>query len=260
MRIDKLKQLIDDSYNGIIVDIDDPEKRGRCKIMVFGVYGDNNDNIGKLKTEDIPWAEPYFGLEGSSKDGVGSFHTPKKDTVVNVIFDGSIYKPRYYSIEEIEPELLEELKDSYDSFHSLLWDKDVKLRLYYSKKSGFLLNLDNSIINILPDNSILIKHKNDSAEIELKGNDIDIVSRNAINVSSQNSVTVNSNQVHVNGATTDIGANPIYSSWNSEIAIEFLKIICTTIDKKYPNTPGLMTGLLQTFEPLMLSNTVKVSP
>ena len=73
-------------YPGKIVDNNDPEKIGRCRIMVFGVF----DGI---PTENLPWAIPDFGFIGST---IGSFTVPPVDSIVNVYFDcGDIYLPKY---------------------------------------------------------------------------------------------------------------------------------------------------------------------
>jgi hypothetical protein len=132
--------------------------------------------------------------------------------------------------------------------------------MYYAVNTGFILDLKESLFNILPDNSILIKHKDGTAVIEMKGNDIDILSDNAITVSSNNQITLNSNYAHVNGVNTDLGANPIFSNMNGEPAMELLKIMATAIDNKYPVTPGVLISAVNSMEPLILSGTVKTTP
>lgn len=77
----------DDSYVGKVVDNKDPEKIGRCKIRVYGVFGD------EVPDRDLPWATPDFTFVGSKK---GSFIVPPKDTIVKVYFDnGELYLPKY---------------------------------------------------------------------------------------------------------------------------------------------------------------------
>lgn len=256
----KLLELIDGSYIGIIENVDDPNFEGRCKIRVFGVYGDKNDVLGKIPVEDLPYAYPHYELSFGSKDGAGRFSSPKTGANVRVIFENDIYHPRYFSIEELNPELKELLKENYSNFHSLIYDTDENLKIYYTKNSGFLIDLKESTINILPDGAIVLNHKGSSSTIEMRGNDIDIVTKNSINLSSPNNITINSNLVHVNGAETDVGGNPIYSNPNGEILMVFLKAFATAHDQKYPTTPGAMSGLLQSMESMILSKTVKTSP
>jgi len=81
------KQQRESFYSGKVINNNDPNKNGRCRIRVFGVYGDEiNDN-------DIPWATPDFNFIGST---IGSFVVPPIDAIVKVYFDqGDIYLPRY---------------------------------------------------------------------------------------------------------------------------------------------------------------------
>lgn len=73
-------------YIGVVEDNKDPEKLGRCRIRVHGLYDD-------IPTADLPWAVPEFGLGAGVR---GSFCVPEINTVVNVNFDcGDRYEPRY---------------------------------------------------------------------------------------------------------------------------------------------------------------------
>lgn len=81
--IDEHKQIF---YPGKVVDNNDPDMKGRCRIMVYGVFDD-------IPTEDLPWAIPDFSFIGST---LGSFTVPPLDAVVNVYFDGGdTYLPKY---------------------------------------------------------------------------------------------------------------------------------------------------------------------
>ena len=254
-----LEDIVQSSYLGKIVDIDDPEKIGRCKILVYGVYGDASEKLDQIPKDSLPWSYPLnFGFFG--KKGAGSFSTPRMDQIVRVMFDGDQYHPRYYAIENLDPDLKAALKEAYENFHSIVFDEEQKLRIYYSTKSGILLNLDNSIINILPDNSILIDHKDSSSTIELRGGIITMKTNAEINASSQNQITLNSNYVHANGNTLDLGANPIWSNVNGEVLMKLIAALATGLDAKYPVTAGQFSGLVQSLEPTILSETVKTSP
>ncbi len=83
----KLAEKYTKFYNGKVIDNKDPEKLGRCRIRVFGVYGSDIPN------EDIPWAVPDFTFVGST---VGSFVVPPPDALVKVYFDqNNVYAPKY---------------------------------------------------------------------------------------------------------------------------------------------------------------------
>lgn len=73
-------------YMGRVVDNNDPEKLGRCKVTVYGVFDD-------IPEKDLPWAVPEFAFIGSQN---GSFIVPPNNVLVNVRFsDGNIYEPIY---------------------------------------------------------------------------------------------------------------------------------------------------------------------
>jgi len=73
-------------YTGKVVDNKDPEKIGRCKIKVYGVFDEVAD-------DDLPWSAPEFDFVGSL---AGSFVVPPIGCMVGVTFeDGDLYLPRY---------------------------------------------------------------------------------------------------------------------------------------------------------------------
>lgn len=243
------------TYVGVVEDISDPLKQGRAKIRVFGKFGTQE----QIPTAHLPWAYPEHG--GFGGDGASAFSTPKVGAEVKVQFpDGNIYYPKYSTHEEISTSLLQELNSSYENSHSLLWDADEDVKVTYTQDQGLLIHNKGSQIQWLNDNSILISHEGKTAEIELNGNDIDMVSRGSINGSSPNNINLNSNNVHVNGVATDIGANPIFSSVNGEPLMILLKAMATIIDAKMAVTAGATVDLVNQFEQTILSRTVKTTP
>ena len=81
--------IFDKNYVGKVVDNNDPEKLGRCKILVYGVFSEGIPN------DALPWAIPEFSFIGSKK---GSFIVPTIDTIVKVEFENDeINLPRYSS-------------------------------------------------------------------------------------------------------------------------------------------------------------------
>lgn len=246
-------------YLGKIVDNVDPEYKGRCKILVYGVFG--TTKLDSIPTTDLPWAYPSIPLSFGQKGG-GQISIPKVGQIVSVTFPtGSVYHPVYQTIEEVDPALVEEMKQDYQGFHSLLYDTSGSIKVFFAKNSGFILDHNSSIINVKPNGNILINHSGSSSTIELAGDTISITSTNAVNISTPNTVTANSNYVHVNGSTTDVGANPIYSAVNGEPLMALLKAMATAIDQsKFPISNGVFSQLVQSAESSILSSTVNTTP
>lgn len=76
-------------YTGIVVDNNDPDRQGKCKIRVYSIFGED------VPDESLPWALPDFSFIGST---VGNFIVPPIGTIVNTYFDkGDIYLPHFFS-------------------------------------------------------------------------------------------------------------------------------------------------------------------
>ena len=80
-------------HTGKIVDNDDPDKLGRCKIRVYGVFEE------EIPDEDLPWAIPDFNFIGSE---LGSFIVPPTETIVKVYFDNNDFHTPRYTTKVIE--------------------------------------------------------------------------------------------------------------------------------------------------------------
>jgi len=82
-------ELTSDYHIGKVVDNKDPNKIGRVRVRVYGVYSD------KIPDSDLPWALPEQNFSGSL---LGSMIVPPKDAILNVRFsNGNIYEPIYTS-------------------------------------------------------------------------------------------------------------------------------------------------------------------
>ena len=167
-------------FLGVVMDNNDPLKKGRCKIKVFGVFDD-------LDTQDIPWAFQTYDISFGDKGGGGRFSTPQVGSVVNVLFNnGDYYSPEYRGLQEIGDGLQTELNDSYIGSHSLIYDGMEQVKIFYTKKKGLILETKGSIINITNDNKINIDSKgeinlsNAKANISMKSDgEIDIINNSA---------------------------------------------------------------------------------
>lgn len=83
---DEVDENYNQSYLGVVEDNMDPNKWGRVRVRLHGLYDD-------IPTEALPWCSPNFPLAVGVK---GSFIVPEIGTIINVEFDdGDIYEPKY---------------------------------------------------------------------------------------------------------------------------------------------------------------------
>ena len=77
-------------YRGKVVDVDDPYKKGRIRIEVFGVFDD-------LPVDTLPWAifaDPLMG----GQENLGGFIVPDMDSHVWLFFEeGDHTQPVYFA-------------------------------------------------------------------------------------------------------------------------------------------------------------------
>jgi len=101
-------------YLGVVVDNKDPEFKGRAKVRVFGVFD-------QLADEDLPWSHQRFEQSYGLGGGSGRMSVPKLGSVVHVQFNnGNYYSPEYKAVQELSPDLIQEIRSSYDGAHSLI--------------------------------------------------------------------------------------------------------------------------------------------
>jgi len=114
-----MKRFDDKIYVGIVEDISDPDKLGRIKVRVQGIFDE-------IPVEDIPWARPFKSLDGKS------FNLPLIGKLVNVMFfNNNIYEPTYIYSENYNINLEDVLKDysdeEYENFVALLFDHKTQI-------------------------------------------------------------------------------------------------------------------------------------
>jgi hypothetical protein len=79
---------------GVVVNTNDPEKRGRIKVRIPTLHGIPNESTSWLDDEFLPWAVPG-NLSGAGND-IGQRLVPLKGTRVFIMFeDGSTSTPVY---------------------------------------------------------------------------------------------------------------------------------------------------------------------
>lgn len=71
-------------WDGVVVDVRDPERLGRVKVRIFDIHDENTP------VDDLPWSDPCFptaftSLTDETHNG-GLFHVPPVDSLVYVMF------------------------------------------------------------------------------------------------------------------------------------------------------------------------------
>ena len=204
--------LMNTSWIGEVVDIEDPQKIGRVRVKVYGKFDEIPDT-------DIPWAYPGNIQFSGSDSGGSSFSVPKKGSIVSVKFDsGNIYHPEYFFHQKISDEVKEEISESYSNAHVIVYDTVTEgaLKIFFTESKGLMLDYKTSQINIKPDKSIIIQTASKNSIVELlddgtlnviQANDINITTKKAVNLTATNDVTVKCKNLIVDHSSSiELGA------------------------------------------------------
>jgi hypothetical protein len=244
-------------FIGRVIYNEDPTFSGRCKVRVFGLFDDIDDN-------HIPWFTPQASSVFSSERGAGSLSVPKVDAIVRVRFAAdNLYSGEYSNLQNIDPSLIEEIKNDYQNTHVILYDADKELVILYQPMTGYKMYLAGSMIKIDSDGSIQMKHKNNSNVIEINDSDINITStagdnknvNGVVNISSGATVNITAPTVNVNSSSINLGEKCQYKAVNGQKLIGVLQQIATELNSKFP--AGASTLIGRDFKEI-LSNTVSL--
>lgn len=184
-------------FIGKIVDADDPDKEGKARIRVFGLFDDIAD-------DKLPWCQPVSRKMFAGNGGFADISIPKKDTYVQVRFsEGNLYSGEYASIQNFSEDVKKDIADTYLNSHVLAYDTEEELKVYYTPGKGLIITLKSSLINIAPDSSIVIEHKDSKSAIYLVGDEIQISSENTVNVTTKNVVIDHSETVELGAGASE---------------------------------------------------------
>lgn len=217
-------------YLGKVIYNEDPTFSGRCKVKVFSLFDDLPDHI-------VPWFIPA-NFSVFSGEGGGNISIPKVGDIVKVRFtNDDYYSGEYSSIQNLDPNLINEIKDDYLDTHVLLYDSEKDLIVIYQPKTGLKMYLNGSVIVIDADGMIQLKHKNNANVIEITENAITIVSGNnsQINLQTDGTVNVEGGNVKLVSSNVEIGdGGEKYSAVKGEKLISALQAMAMEIGMKYP--------------------------
>lgn len=247
-----IKDLHDNDWIGVIENNKDPLFAGRCQIRVFRIFDD-------IETKFLPWASPVNSTI-MANNGAGSLSVPKIGIIVKVQFNnGDLNAPEYESIQNIDTQLIKQIKDDYEGTHVILYDPEEELSVIFQRNLGFQIFHKESFIQISPDSMITIQHANSDSLIQLEGENCNITTKNKINISAGSTITLNADEVVSAGnQTTKIGNPPYNHGVLGESLVALLTTLATALDAKMPLTPGINVGLVQNAKQAILSKNVLI--
>lgn len=194
------EEILGKIFIGEIVDNDDPDQEGRCKVKVFGMFAGDD-----LAPEDIPWAQPFGRKMFAGGDGgYADISVPKIGTYVRVQFaEGDIMSPEYTSIQTVNGVVKAEIQDTYLNSHVLAYDVDEEMKIFYTSGKGLVIHHKESQVIINPDSSITIEHKGGESIIELIGSAINVVSQETVTVTSKKVVVDHTNVIELGAGASE---------------------------------------------------------
>ena len=136
-------------YKGTVVSIDDETKTGIIRCRVNGLY--NSDSVGSIADEFLPKVYPLYA------QGLNDFDTPKEGEEVYIVLDREDkYTAFWIGKYTLSDEFKAKIQGDYEGFKSIKFDEEEKLKCFYSRSEGLVLELDNARI-IVFENEIKIE-------------------------------------------------------------------------------------------------------
>jgi uncharacterized protein involved in type VI secretion and phage assembly len=175
--------LNDGRFMGKVVDNNDPDKQGRCKIRVFNVFDDS------IQDSDLPWALPEFTFVGSL---VGSFIVPPVDAIVRIKFDnGDIYRP-IYTTKVVDANNLPSDKNTNYPDMMVFFETDDGDKFTIDRSNGDTIytHKNGHTITIKNDEFTLLTKNGNTLKIDESNDNITIESKDTINIKSSGDMTV----------------------------------------------------------------------
>lgn len=216
---------------GIVEDIADPLRLGRCKVRCFGYHPPKKDT--SVPTEDLPWAIAIHPLNTPNL-----YATPKiGDWVFGFFFDGvSAQEPGilgyFPSIPSVSQEYYGATPSGERSFSDVSeLKKDIKNIIYWQTPVGHVIELDDT------SNTILVQHSSGS-NLLFQSNSVTLnhSSGSKIEIDSDGKIIIYTlDTIQLNSDTTIITSNTL--TVNSETMTFNASNALTFKDKDYTWTP-----------------------
>ena len=226
MKLDQTKD-----YLGKVVNNDDPTRQGRCQIRIPGLTDEISD-------ERIPWFScgtwSVFG-----KAGAGSLSVPRVDADVRVRFkNGEFMNGEYFALAKPDPDMMYEMAADYFGGQCICYDSENDFSIRFGPQAtGVIIYYKESMIQIRPDNSIIINYGTGNSKIELTDGKITLAAQNQIDIVSNDNVNIMAKTINLAGSEgTNIkakqpGAEP---GVNGKALMTLLEALAAGIDTKSP--------------------------
>lgn len=243
----------DNDWIGIVINSNDTTFTGRCQVKVLGLF----DGI---KDEHLPWATPVNSTIFAG-DGAGSLSIPKIGQFVRIQFNnGDLYAPEYTTIQNVDSELIQRIKDDYQGTHVLLYDPVEEVTVIFQVNSGFQIFYKESYFQITPDTMITLSTPNVESVIQMEGDTTRITTQKNVEIAAAATATITASEVIVKGSeATKVGIGPYYKAILAEPILALLATMATALDAKLPATPGVNAGLVEAAKSSITSTNVYIS-
>lgn len=157
-------------FAGIVVDDDDPERRGRVRVRVPALHGQQRD----IPDDALPWCDAVEKSDGRA------YKSPEVGKVTHVEFpQGDLYHPKVHHVEHYDPSLQakldeyrgDEMLDAYRSFQALIYEAGAQV--WTDLDQGLVMDYNMSKINIDADRNIHVELQDPSNRLNLVHRDAD---------------------------------------------------------------------------------------
>ena len=246
---------LDSIILGTVESIDDPTYSGRIKVRVPGLH----DNI---TTEELPWCS-YGGSPIFSGNGGGSLSVARVGQQVRVQFkSGEKTSMEWIANNQLDPDLINEIKDDYENAHVLLYDSAVDLSIKYQTGTGLTLYYQGSFIQIMPDNTITIHYGLGATgtQIQLSKDRVDIQANNQINLTTPGTINLEADNIILNSkSSTQLkGNSPGEAAINGAALMTLLTLMAGVIDSKIPAGPGMTAATVNSMKEAILNQHIQL--
>lgn len=175
-------------YRGTVLDNEDPDGRGRCKVYVYGVY---DEKFIEENGKRLPWAEPSQPLFCGGFDKNGTFQCPDLSATVWLFFEsGDITRPVIFGqttdVKSLSADkTYQQCKTLFDtSSVTMYWD-GMYIEMY---KPTHTVTVSSENITAFASND-LSGHAERDVYIDAF-HDINVYAKNDINVRADNNINI----------------------------------------------------------------------